>query len=51
MSGNFVPRRQYAEIFGPTVGDRIRLADTDLWIQIERDTPFTATRSRSAAAR
>ena len=30
-------RRQYAEIFGPTVGDRVRLADTELCIQVERD--------------
>jgi urease subunit alpha len=32
-----IPREQYAEIFGPTVGDRIRLADTDLWIAVEKD--------------
>jgi urease subunit alpha len=37
MSANRLPRAQYAEIFGPTTGDRIRLADTDLWIEIERD--------------
>ena len=30
-------RRQYAEMFGPTVGDRVRLADTDLFIEVERD--------------
>ena len=30
-------RRAYAEMFGPTTGDRIRLADTDLLIEIERD--------------
>jgi urease subunit alpha len=30
-------RRQYAEMFGPTVGDRVRLADTDLLIEVERD--------------
>ena len=30
-------RRAYAEIFGPTVGDRIRLADTDLIIEVEAD--------------
>ncbi len=30
-------RRQYAEMFGPTTGDRVRLADTDLFIQVERD--------------
>jgi urease subunit alpha len=27
-----IPRRAYAEMFGPTVGDRVRLADTDLVI-------------------
>jgi urease subunit alpha len=32
-----IDRRAYAEMFGPTVGDRLRLADTDLWIEIERD--------------
>ena len=30
-------RRAYAEIFGPTVGDRVRLADTDLAIEVEQD--------------
>jgi urease subunit alpha len=30
-------RRQYAEMFGPTVGDQVRLADTELWIEVERD--------------
>ncbi len=30
-------RRAYAETFGPTVGDRIRLADTELFIEIEQD--------------
>jgi urease subunit alpha len=32
-----IDRRAYAEMFGPTVGDRVRLADTELWIEIERD--------------
>jgi len=31
-------RSAYAGMFGPTTGDRIRLADTDLFIEIERDT-------------
>jgi urease subunit alpha len=35
-----LPRRQYADLYGPTVGDRVRLADTDLFIEVERD--FTA---------
>jgi len=30
-------RRAYAETFGPTVGDRIRLADTELLIEVEKD--------------
>src|SRR5881628_3909369 len=30
-------RRQYADLYGPTVGDRVRLADTELLIRIERD--------------
>lgn len=32
-----ISRQAYAEMFGPTVGDKIRLADTDLWIEIEHD--------------
>src|SRR5215210_5775253 len=32
-----MPRRHYADIYGPTVGDRVRLADTDLIAQVERD--------------
>ncbi len=30
-------RRAYAETYGPTVGDRVRLADTELFIEVERD--------------
>src|SRR3954464_13410128 len=30
-------RRRYALLYGPTAGDRIRLADTDLFIEVERD--------------
>src|SRR5256712_9747684 len=30
-------RRQYADLYGPTAGDRVRLADTNLLIRIERD--------------
>jgi urease subunit alpha len=30
-------RRAYAEMFGPTIGDRVRLADTDLLIEVEAD--------------
>ena len=32
-----IPRKQYADLYGPTVGDRIRLADTELIIEVERD--------------
>ena len=32
-----IPRRQYADLYGPTTGDRVRLADTDLLIEIEKD--------------
>jgi urease subunit alpha len=36
MSVN-ISRQAYAEMFGPTVGDRVRLADTELWITVEDD--------------
>src|SRR6186997_622719 len=32
-----IGRQAYAEIFGPTTGDRVRLADTELWIEVEKD--------------
>ncbi|MFN7727279.1 MAG: urease subunit alpha [Rubrivivax sp.] len=32
-----ISKRAYAEIFGPTVGDRVRLADTELLIEVEQD--------------
>jgi urease subunit alpha len=37
-----IHKRAYAEIFGPTVGDRVRLADTDLIIEVEKDFTLTA---------
>ncbi|MDF1483946.1 urease subunit alpha [Ramlibacter sp. H39-3-26] len=37
-----ISRRAYAEIFGPTVGDRVRLADTDLVIEVEKDYTLAA---------
>jgi len=37
-----IGRRAYAEIFGPTVGDRVRLADTDLMIEVEQDFTLVA---------
>ena len=32
-----ISRKAYAEMFGPTTGDRLRLADTELFIEIEHD--------------
>lgn len=32
-----IARAAYASMFGPTVGDRVRLGDTALWIEIEHD--------------
>lgn len=34
---NYISRREYVNTFCPTVGDRVRLADTDLFIEVERD--------------
>lgn len=32
-----ISRQAYAEMFGPTTGDRLRLADTELWLKVEKD--------------
>src|SRR6195952_1738755 len=32
-----ITRRAYADMYGPTVGDRVRLADTDLFAEVEKD--------------
>ncbi|MDP3525257.1 MAG: amidohydrolase family protein, partial [Hoeflea sp.] len=32
-----LPRRAYAAMYGPTVGDKVRLADTELFIEVEKD--------------
>ena len=32
-----IDRRAYAELYGPTTGDRVRLADTALFVEVERD--------------
>ena len=32
-----IPRDRYRALYGPTTGDRIRLADTDLWIEVTED--------------
>ena len=42
-----ISRRDYAAMFGPTVGDKVRLADTDLIIEVERD--LTAEAAGQAA--
>ncbi|CEA09522.1 Urease subunit alpha [Arthrobacter saudimassiliensis] len=35
-----ISRHEYAHLYGPTVGDSVRLADTDLWISPEKDYTF-----------
>ena len=37
---SWISRDRYRALYGPTTGDRIRLADTDLWIEVERDLTF-----------
>ncbi len=32
-----ISRATYADMYGPTTGDRVRLADTDLIIEVEKD--------------
>jgi urease subunit alpha len=32
-----IDKQAYAEMFGPTVGDRLRLADTEIWVEVEKD--------------
>tara|TARA_R110000764_G_scaffold112761_2_gene199604 strand:- start:9961 stop:11661 length:1701 start_codon:yes stop_codon:yes gene_type:complete len=32
-----ISRQAYAEMYGPTTGDRVRLGDTELWISVEKD--------------
>jgi urease subunit alpha len=32
-----IDKRAYADMFGPTVGDRVRLADTGLVVEVEQD--------------
>src|SRR3954451_21672509 len=32
-----LPRAAYADMFGPTTGDRLRLADTELFVEVEKD--------------
>ncbi len=35
-----ISRAAYAALYGPTVGDQVRLGDTDLWIEVEEDLTF-----------
>ncbi len=35
-----ISRERYGALYGPTVGDRLRLADTDLWLEVEEDRCF-----------
>ena len=50
-----ISRSRYAALYGPTVGDRVRLADTDLLIEVTEDRcgggRSPGTRRSSAAAR
>ena len=32
-----IDRKAYSEMYGPTTGDRVRLGDTELWIEVEKD--------------
>ncbi len=34
---SILSRQAYADMFGPTTGDRVRLADTELWLEVEKD--------------
>ena len=34
---HFMKRAHYADMFGPTTGDKVRLGDTSLWLEVERD--------------
>lgn len=35
-----ITREQYAKSYGPTVGDQVRLGDTNLWIEVTEDLTF-----------
>jgi len=32
-----IDKNSYTHMFGPTTGDRVRLADTNLWLELEKD--------------
>ena len=46
-----IPRQQYADLYGPTTGDRVRLADTDLFIEIEKDLTTPGEEAKFMAAK
>ena len=46
-----VSRRAYAEMYGPTVGDRVRLADTGLLVEVEKDHWVGLWRTTAVASR
>ena len=37
MMPTTISRKNYADMYGPTVGDKVRLADTELFIEVEED--------------
>ncbi|OJA08723.1 hypothetical protein AZE42_07089 [Rhizopogon vesiculosus] len=41
-----IGHEEYISMYGPTVGDRIRLGDTSLWVEIERDAAFYGEESK-----
>ena len=45
-----IKRSVYADMFGPTTGDKVRLADTDLIIEVEKDLTTHGFRARYRAS-
>ena len=45
-----IDRSLYARMYGPTVGDRVRLGDTNLLVEVERDTIWKAIEVGAAPA-
>ncbi len=46
-----ISRQAYADMFGPTTGDRLRLADTELFLEIEKISPRMVKRSNLVAVK
>lgn len=46
-----IPRHHFQELYGPTVGDRVRLADTDLFVEVEEDRTTYGEELRYGAGR